>query len=75
MKKGWVVPLHDHISEQITFVQKGVLKFKIDSKEIVVSEGEILCIPQYASRGGSVGRHRDFRRFQPSPQRLGCWYG
>ena len=42
MKKGWVVPLHSHVSEQITCVEKGVLEFTIDNRKIVVAAGEIL---------------------------------
>ena len=45
LKKGCVVPLHSHINEQITYILEGALKFEIDGREIVVSAGEVLCIP------------------------------
>jgi len=45
MKKGCVVPLHSHANEQISYILEGALKFLIDSKEIVVRSGEVLCIP------------------------------
>ncbi len=45
LKQGCVVPLHSHVNEQITYVLEGALKFWIDGKEIVVSAGEVLCIP------------------------------
>jgi len=45
LKKGCVVPLHRHINEQITQIEEGALKFKIDGQEIVVRAGEFLCIP------------------------------
>jgi quercetin dioxygenase-like cupin family protein len=45
LKKGCVVPMHSHINEQITYILEGALKFNIDGKEIVVSAGEVLCIP------------------------------
>ncbi len=45
MKKGCVVPLHSHVNEQISYILEGALKFWIDGKEIVVSAGEVLCIP------------------------------
>ena len=45
MKKGCVVPLHSHVNEQISYILEGALKFFIDGKEIVVSSGEVLCIP------------------------------
>jgi quercetin dioxygenase-like cupin family protein len=46
LKKGAVVPRHSHHNEQITYILEGVLKFFIDGKEIVVSAGEVLCIPR-----------------------------
>ena len=45
LKKGSVVPRHSHINEQITYILEGALKFFIDGREIVVSAGEVLCIP------------------------------
>ena len=45
MKKGAHVPLHHHHNEQVTYILEGALKFAIDGKEIVVSEGEVLIIP------------------------------
>jgi len=45
MKKGAHVPMHHHHNEQVTYILEGALKFAIDGKEIVVSAGEVLCIP------------------------------
>jgi quercetin dioxygenase-like cupin family protein len=45
IKKGGVVPPHHHLSEQITYVIKGALRFTINDKEIVVRTGEVLVIP------------------------------
>ena len=45
LKKGCVVPEHSHENEQLTYILEGALKFWIDGKEIVVREGEVLCIP------------------------------
>ncbi len=45
LKKGCVVPLHQHHNEQITHVQSGALHFTLDGKEITVRAGEFLCIP------------------------------
>jgi quercetin dioxygenase-like cupin family protein len=47
LKKGMVVPEHSHHNEQLTFVVEGALKFWIDSREIVVRSGEVLCIPPH----------------------------
>jgi len=45
LKKGAHVPEHHHHNEQVTYILEGALKFAIDGKEIVVSAGEVLCIP------------------------------
>ncbi len=45
LKKGCMVPEHSHHNEQISYIVEGALKFGIDGKEIVVSEGEVLIIP------------------------------
>ena len=45
LKRGCLVPLHSHESEQMTYVLKGALKFLIRGEEITVREGEVLHIP------------------------------
>ncbi|HEV3279797.1 MAG TPA: cupin domain-containing protein [Terriglobia bacterium] len=45
LRKGFVVPLHHHENEQISYILEGALKFWIDGREIVVGAGEVLCIP------------------------------
>ncbi len=47
LKKGCVVPEHSHLNEQLTYILEGALKFWIDGREIVVSAGEVLCIPPH----------------------------
>lgn len=47
LKKGCVVPEHNHHNEQLTFILEGALKFWIDGQEIVVQAGEVLCIPPH----------------------------
>jgi quercetin dioxygenase-like cupin family protein len=45
LNKGARVPLHSHHNEQITYVLDGVMKFFLDNREVIVSAGEVLCIP------------------------------
>jgi quercetin dioxygenase-like cupin family protein len=45
LKRGALVPLHAHPSEQLTYVLQGALKFLVNGEEIVVREGEVLLIP------------------------------
>jgi quercetin dioxygenase-like cupin family protein len=45
LKKGAVVPAHKHVSEQITFILKGALRFTILGREYTVRAGEVLVIP------------------------------
>jgi quercetin dioxygenase-like cupin family protein len=45
LKKGAVVPLHQHDAEQITYILEGSLKFELEGKEVVVNPGQVLYIP------------------------------
>ena len=45
LKRGAMVPMHSHDSEQMTYVLQGALRFLVDGEEIVVREGEVLHIP------------------------------
>jgi quercetin dioxygenase-like cupin family protein len=47
LKKGAHVPLHSHHNEQVTYILEGALKFVLEDKEVVVHEGEVLCIPPH----------------------------
>jgi quercetin dioxygenase-like cupin family protein len=47
LKKGARVPLHSHHNEQVTYILEGALHFFIDNKELIVSAGEVLCIPPH----------------------------
>ena len=44
LKRGCVVPMHSHESEQMTYILQGALKFLIGGEEITVREGEVLHI-------------------------------
>ena len=45
IKRGCLVPMHAHDSEQMTYVLQGALKFLVAGEEITVREGEVLLIP------------------------------
>jgi quercetin dioxygenase-like cupin family protein len=45
LKKGALVPMHQHHNEQITYVLEGALEFSIEGRKVVVQAGEVLCIP------------------------------
>jgi quercetin dioxygenase-like cupin family protein len=47
LKKGALVPMHSHESEQMTYVLQGAMKFLIHGEEITVREGEVLHIPSW----------------------------
>jgi quercetin dioxygenase-like cupin family protein len=49
VKRGCLVPMHTHESEQMTYVLQGALRFLVDGEEIVVREGELLHIPSGAA--------------------------
>jgi quercetin dioxygenase-like cupin family protein len=45
LKRGALVPMHAHESEQMTYVRQGALRFLSEGEEITVREGEVLHIP------------------------------
>jgi unsaturated pyranuronate lyase len=45
VKRGCLVPMHAHESEQMTYVLQGAIKFLVGGEEITVREGEVLHIP------------------------------
>ena len=45
LKRGALVPIHTHESEQMTYILQGALRFQVDGEEIIVREGEVLHIP------------------------------
>lgn len=45
LKKGAHVPEHSHANEQISYILEGALRFVVAGKEVIVSAGEVLCIP------------------------------
>jgi quercetin dioxygenase-like cupin family protein len=50
LKKGCVVPRHQHENEQLTYILEGALHFWIgedERQEIVVRSGEVLHIPAH----------------------------
>ena len=48
LRKGAVVPLHHHVSEQISTIEHGRLRFVVDGEERVLGAGETLTIPSNA---------------------------
>ena len=48
LKRGCVVPRHQHENEQLTYILDGALKFLIGTngeREVVVRAGEVLVLP------------------------------
>ena len=45
LKKGCVVSLHKHKSEQMTFILEGLLEFSLPIGKIRVGKGQVLVIP------------------------------
>jgi quercetin dioxygenase-like cupin family protein len=47
LKRGAVVPMHSHESEQMTYILQGAMRYLVDGEEIIVREGEVLHIPAW----------------------------
>src|SRR6266849_2723665 len=50
MKRGCLVPMHSHESEQMTYILQGALKFLITGEEIIVREGAVLHLPSWVEQ-------------------------
>ncbi|OFW12653.1 MAG: cupin [Acidobacteria bacterium RIFCSPLOWO2_12_FULL_67_14] len=47
LKRGALVPMHAHESEQMTYILQGALRFVVGGEEVTVREGEVLHIPSW----------------------------
>ena len=47
LKRGALVPMHAHDSEQMTYVLQGALRALVNGDEVIVREGEILHVPPH----------------------------
>jgi len=47
LKRGALVPIHSHESEQMTYVLQGALRFLVGGEEVIVREGEVLHVPAH----------------------------
>jgi quercetin dioxygenase-like cupin family protein len=47
LKRGALVPMHKHESEQLTYVMQGALRFLVGGEEAIVREGEVLVIQSW----------------------------
>ena len=45
VKRGCLVPMHAHDSEQMTYVLQGALRVMLDGEEATVREGGVAVIP------------------------------
>jgi quercetin dioxygenase-like cupin family protein len=72
VKRGCLVPMHAHDSEQMTYVLQGSLRFLVGGEEITVREGEVLHIPSGMAHQ-SEALEDTFELEVFSPLRLG-WF-
>ena len=47
IQKGYTVPTHSHVNEQLSFIESGHLKFVLEGKDVVVGPGQLLLIPPH----------------------------
>ena len=47
LKRGALVPMHSHESEQMTYILQGALRVVVGGEEMTVREGEVLHIPSW----------------------------
>ncbi len=49
LKRGALVPMHSHESEQMTYILQGALKVIVGGEVVTVREGEVLHVPSWIS--------------------------
>lgn len=54
LAQGAVLPEHSHPHEQISVVISGMLRFKVEGDERIVSAGHAICIPSNALHSAVV---------------------
>ena len=47
LKRGALVPMHSHESEQMTYILQGALRVVVGGEEMTVREGEVLHVPPW----------------------------
>ena len=47
LKRGALVPMHSHESEQMTYILQGALRVVVGGEEMIVREGEVLHVPPW----------------------------
>jgi quercetin dioxygenase-like cupin family protein len=45
LKKGAIIPRHNHPNEQITYIIKGAVRVHMQNKDYFVRQGEVIIIP------------------------------
>ena len=45
LRKGAVVPMHNHPNEQISMLERGALRFVLPGEERILRAGDVLVIP------------------------------
>jgi len=65
LKRGAVVPMHTHESEQMTYVLQGTLKLLVAGEEVTLRRVKSCTCLRVAASGGSAGRYVRARRLQP----------
>jgi len=45
LKKGALVPQHVHPGEQMIYVLQGAVRARLDDRDVVIREGELLAVP------------------------------
>jgi quercetin dioxygenase-like cupin family protein len=69
LAQGCLVPTHQHVSEQISLILEGALKFELEGREIMVRAGEVLVIPSSVPHSAlALEDTRGFDVFSPIRQ-------
>jgi quercetin dioxygenase-like cupin family protein len=48
LKQGAIVPMHQHVHEQVTMPMQGTLRIELEGEEFTLRAGDLLRIPSNA---------------------------
>ena len=54
VEKGYVVPVHSHPNQQITWVMSGKWRFTLEGRTVEVGAGEMISIPADTPHGAEA---------------------
>lgn len=53
-KAGTILPIHEHMHEQMTYILSGQLEMEVDGVKHILNAHDVLLIPPHTPHGGRI---------------------